>query len=263
MPVSSTHDQYDLRVQSWTMVRDALEGERAVRSKSTEYLPVPPGMNNGAATEVLETGKRVRNTRYDFYLSFAEFPEIIAPVLNGFQGVIHENEPHVKLPPEMQYLLEDATPEGDSLMVMWRRITREVIAVGRIAVLCDVAEDDRIRLVGYSTENLINWRLSTLRVGGEPEFVVLREFADLPDDSDEFTSKMVERYRELRIVDGSYQTQLWQRGADSGGRRSSSRSRLRSSADSRSARSRSPSSTRPTPATTTSPSRSCRWSGVP
>lgn len=208
MPVDSVHENYQLREADWQMIRDSLEGERVIKARRHVYLPVPPGMAT-SSNEVLENGKRVTNDRYSFYLSFAEFPELIAPTLNGFQGIIHSNEPHVELPRRMEYLLEDATPEGEPLNVLWERVTRELLVTGRIGLLADSSMDDNLRLATYSAENILNWRLGERREGGDPMMLVLREFQELPKEDDEFELEDQVVYRELRLMDGKYWVRVW------------------------------------------------------
>ncbi len=200
MGVNRKHPDYEERELEWRMVRDALEGQRAVKAGGINYLPPPPGMEATGFGDVLESGKRAPSTRYDFYLSFAEFPEVIDPALSGFQGIMHSKPPTVKLPPQMEYLLEDATPQGATLEELWFAITREVLTGGRVNILIDVnPADDTLTLVPYSVENMTNWRERTRREGGGAEFVVLREMLREADEDDEFNTKEAVLYRELRM----------------------------------------------------------------
>jgi hypothetical protein len=196
-------------MKKWEMVRDALDGEDVVKGKNQKYLPIPPGMSPGL-NEVIENGKRTTGDRYHFYLQFAEFPEIVAAAVNGFQGIIHEKAPTINLPESMEYLREDATPEGAPLEVLWQAMTREILQTGRIALVCDVNDlNDQIRIAPYVTEALINWRLQAARDGGNPDFVVLNETRTIEDPDDPFRTKDQDVYRELRMVDGNYAVRTW------------------------------------------------------
>lgn len=208
MPVSSFHELYIARQADWQRTRDSIQGESVIKARRNTYLPIPPGMAI-STNEVLENGKRTTNDRYSFYLTFAEFPELIAPAINGFQGIIHTNEPKVELPEKMQYLLEDATPEGEPLNVLWERITREILITGRVGLLCDVGNDDLIRIATYTAENIINWNIAQRRQGAEPNFVVVREFTEEPRVDDPFLFDEMVLYRELRIRNGEYQVKVW------------------------------------------------------
>lgn len=211
MPANTKHIEYEKRESDFCTIRDSLEGQRAIKAKRSTYLPVPPGMTDGGGTStVLASGKRVGNSRYSFYLSFAEFPELCGPVLTGFQGIIHASPPHIKLPSKMEYLLEEATPDGHPLLTLWKRVTREVISMGRIGLLLDFSlTGDKVYIVAYVTENIINWREFSPREGGGAEIVSLRESIAVQKDDDPFVMENQVRYRELRSQDGVYKTQTW------------------------------------------------------
>lgn len=219
MPVSSTHPLFDRQKDDWEMIRDSLEGERAVKKKRDQYLPIPPGMGRTAASrEFLDTGKNIIRDAYSFYLSFAEFPEILGEALMGFQGIIHDKAPRVELPPKMQYLLEDATPQGEPLDVLWSMITANVLKLGRIGLLCDIGSDDLIRIVTYPADTVINWSLQTRREGGNPDFVVVQEAREVPVPNDPFQTKGLEVWRELRVFrdEGVYRVRTWVESTNGG-----------------------------------------------
>jgi hypothetical protein len=220
MPINSTHKQYDRQKDDWQKSRDTIDGERAIRERIVEYLPPPPGMVGSAIVANLQsldgpvaTGG---TTRYQFYARFAEFPEIVGPAVNGIQGLIHAKPPEVELPEKLAYLIEDATPEGDTLVELWEQITREILATGRISLLAEVALDDTLRLCPYSAESLINWKIMPSIEGGKPSMVVFYEATEQDDPDDEYKTQTVKRWRELMLIDGVYAVRLWQQDSEDG-----------------------------------------------
>ncbi len=213
MPIDTLHTEYVQRQEDWRTVRDSVQGQRVIKARRDTYLPVPPGMS-AAVHDFASNGKRNVTSRYDQYLAFGEFPELIAPAIDGFQGIIHTSNPNIELPTKLQYLLEEATPEGEPLDVLWERVTREILTTGRISLLCDISSDDKIRMASYATENLINWRLKERQEGGDPEFTVVQEFKSVVDPADVFTEKDRVIYRELRLIEGVYQVRVWEAEAD-------------------------------------------------
>lgn len=215
MPVDRPHGEYQQRVGDWESIRDALQGQRVVKGRRTKYLPPPPGMPVSKNELLASTSKRTTEDQYDFYLSFAEFPEIVEPALTGFQGIIHARNPHVELPPKMEYLLDDATPDGDKLLVLWATVTREMLSGGRIGLLADVSSnDDKVRVVTYAAENVLNWQALLPREGGGAAFVVLFEARQVPRETDKglpdvFSTEDRKFWRELRLRGGTYQVRLW------------------------------------------------------
>lgn len=219
MPVDDVHPEYGVRVPDWEMVRDGLDGERAVKDRRTRYLPAPPGMQITGAEVLQSTGKPTTRGAYEFYLSFAEFPEILEPALNGFQGVVHARPPKVQLPSRMDYLEESATPDGESLRDLWQTVTREVLSGGRVGILADISRDDTVRFVSYAAENITNWEARPARLGGGANFVVLCEIRRVVDPQrpdDPFATVERKFWRELRLVDDIYKTRLWSEPHDGG-----------------------------------------------
>ena len=207
MSVNTEHEAFKARVLDFMRVRDAIAGESAVKAKKDIYLPRPPGMAPERYINSKKPGSAFANDRYDFYLGFAEFPEIIGPTVDGLQGMIHEKPAEVELPDALGYLLEDATPDGEDLNELWERVTREVISVGRINLLHDIGTDDVVRFCTYNAEGLINWRLAPKRDGAGAQMVVLKETEELEEN--EFKIKKVDYFRELRLIDRVYQVRRW------------------------------------------------------
>lgn len=215
MPVDSRHEDYLLHELDWKKCRDTIEGENAVLAAAEVYLPRPPGMKR---TQTLSSGQatttRIINTddQYDHYVSFARFPEIVAPQVNGVQGLIHSTELSVELPTELEYLLETATPDGMGLLDLWEHMTREVFSTGRVNLLAEVmADDDSIRLCPYSVESFINWRIATKEDGNLVTLAVLEEVSKQPKQDDNFVDEEVLRWRELALdpETGIYQVRRW------------------------------------------------------
>ncbi|HEX5039667.1 MAG TPA: DUF4055 domain-containing protein [Candidatus Limnocylindria bacterium] len=217
MPVSSVHPFYDDQVEDWIDSRVAIAGERAVRADIQRYLPVPPGMGQPAArTAVPKHGVSFQqHDRYSWYATFADYPEIVAPTVEAFQGLIHEKKPRVDLPSQMEYLREKATANGESLDELWKMVTRELISSGRQVLLGEVLPGtDRVVSCPYHAESLINWQISTPREGSVVSLAVLAEGSFRPSEDDEFETDLVTQYRELRMIQGKYAVRLWESETD-------------------------------------------------
>lgn len=199
MQVDATHPEYQKRIDDWSRVRDCVEGESAIRRSILRYLPPPPG---------LEPLEGVTGERYDFYATFAEFPEIISPTLNGILGLIHEKPPVVELPSDMEYLIAMAAPEGLTLQELWEKQTKELLVVGRISLLAEVY-DNKLYLCPYSAETLINWHLQLPRDGGKADFVCLKERVQTFSQDDPFSQEETFQYRVLQLIDGVYRVTVY------------------------------------------------------
>jgi len=214
--INAIHPEYEKRQQTWKMIRDAIDGERAVKAEGALYLPVPPGMpqqsNNFIDGKMLSA-----SDPYSFYLGFADFPEIAEPALAGFQGVVHAKPPTITVPTALEYLVAAATVDWLSMEVLWSTITREVLTTGRIGLLIDVDLEQKLRFVCYSIESLINWKEFPARLGGGAEFLVFKEVTEETDEKDPFKVVQQTRYRELRVNGGIYQSRVWKETTDNDG----------------------------------------------
>lgn len=191
MPVDSKHPDFLARLPEWTEMRDCQRGATAVKAKGQEYLPMPSGF---AAQE--DGGSAM----YTAYQTRAQFPDIVAPTTGAMVGMIHRREAEIAMPTSMEGLWERATRDGLPLEAFHRRITTELLEVGRYSILTDVAAEgaDLPFLVGYTAETLLNW-------SEDRTLFVLDESGR--ERVDEFDWQDVRRFRVLRLQDGVYTQQ--------------------------------------------------------
>jgi Domain of unknown function (DUF4055) len=137
------------RAAEWQLMRDAMDGESAVKLQGELYLAKPSGFKADPATE---------SAKYKAYQGRAQFPEILAPSVSAMLGIVHGREIQIEIPPALEYLWEDANGEGLPLEAFHRRITRELLVIGRYAVLADAPEGGgEPFLAGYCADSVINW----------------------------------------------------------------------------------------------------------
>ncbi len=200
MSVESRHQDYILVFDDVLLMRHAIRGQRAIKEDDFNftYLPVPPALSQN-----FDTANR---GRYEFYKSFAEFPEIVGPTVLGLQGMVHDTEAKVDLPPKMEYLRRQATPDGKSLQQLWQHVTNEIFSVGRISLLPEVLKGDLlginepVLIAPYNRESMRNWMIENVFVG--PSMVILAEPVFKYDGR--FGAKRVKQYRVLELTEQGY-----------------------------------------------------------
>jgi len=219
--VETTHPSYDRISPIWKKVRDVIEGEPAVLAAENvrDYLPPPPGMQPGPEQSINDKLTNRLETRYDFYKTFADFPEITAPMIQGIMGLVHEKPPEYNLPEKLSYLAKKATGDGDSIEELWQLVTQELFYTGRIGLLADVKgglglQGAQMHLCQYTAETIRNWRLSEKCEGEKAQMVVLGEHGMAPDEHDDFKHVEVMMYRELRLFQDEYWVRVWQKIKD-------------------------------------------------
>lgn len=179
--------QYRNNSAKWKTVRDALEGEVAIKSGNTRYLPMPAAMQLASAKSptVWSTSEAFSyNTHttapYAAYKMRARFPEFTDATLRGIVGLILRNPSAYHNMP-FEAFLENATPDGKTLAELELNLNTEVMSMGRVGILLDIDKDGKPRIVTYKTEDILNWQTE----GNEENLiytgVLLRDTSDKED----------------------------------------------------------------------------------
>lgn len=202
MDVTTKHPEITLeREFEWRLMRDTFAGEQDVKysnrqfrhgsgsgaglSRGQVYLPVPSGFKS--------LPDNMAAAMYEAYKVRANFPEIVAPSIGAMIGIIHAKEAKIEMPDGMMYLWEDADGHEMPLENFHSKITRNLLLLGRFAVLADAkTEGGMPYLCGYSAESIINW---------DKDFYVLDE-THLKRVG--FSWETTPRFRVLELLDGRY-----------------------------------------------------------
>lgn len=190
--IKTTHPLYKEFVDTWAMMRDAVNGEDDVKMKGIKYLPMKTGM---AAI----TDDNKRSAAYLAYQTRAEFPELTSPAIIGSNGLIHNKTTTIELPPALEYLKEKATLDGKTLESLHEEITTQILTTGRYGLLPGVRKDGTFYIAGYNAESIINWDESD----GVTDYVVLDESGDRRNKVNNQWSHE-EQFLELSLDGGAY-----------------------------------------------------------
>jgi Domain of unknown function (DUF4055) len=191
--VKEKHPDLLIVMPDYEECRDAIAGATTVKQKGIKYLPMPSGFN-GSAKPI---------DMYDAYKMRAQFPDLLAPTVQGMLGIIHHGEAQVEGLDEgspLADMWEKATPEGLPLETLHKRITEEILTVGRVALLVDLPPEggELPWIAFYRAESLINWSESK-------NFYVLEEDYRVRNG---FSWEGKKRYRILELVDDTYQVEV-------------------------------------------------------
>lgn len=198
MGIDAKHPSYTKFQSDWKMLRDFYAGPRTVKAAGEEYLPATEGMR----IDGLETGKPGR-LAYEAYKSRARVPNYVKRAVEVIVGLLHQKEAVIELPPQLEYLRDRASVNGEPLKALHRRLNVEQIFTGRVGLLADMEEtpdpahpDPYIAL--YTAESMINWDDNTnLADFGKLELVVLDESGH--KRINRFDWKDVKKYRVLEM----------------------------------------------------------------
>lgn len=195
--ITAKHPAYIAFLPSWQLMRDAVDGEDAVKSKGQTYLPMKSGI-------LAMSDEAKRQAAYDAYKMRAEFPEIVAPTVRGATGIMLGKPTTIELPKALEPLKQKATRDGLTLDSLHRRIALELVTVGRYGLLPGIGADGDPYLAGYVAESIINWDATDQTT----DYVVLDESGPIRDrETNEWGD--TEAYLECYVEDGVYKARRW------------------------------------------------------
>lgn len=202
MAVSNIHESYAYRVKDWQKIRDCIEGDKAIKSRGTIYVPRLTDQDDPS---------------YNTYLNRVNFMNATARTVDALVGLIFAKDAIIETPLS-DLELEAITNKQQSLSELAKELTTEVLTMGRVGILIDAtAANVEARINGksyisvYNTEDIINWKY----VNNKPSLIVLREVISV-DSDDEFTQKKQTNYRVLDVTEGKYRQRLFTPNNDEG-----------------------------------------------
>jgi len=164
---SSMHPRYAVFSEYFTQMRDTFAGEKVVKAKTTEYLPMTSGqrMDNVNGTDI-----------YTDYLARSIYYDNVSDTVTDMLGLLHKEPTIFNLPSALGGMKTSATPEGESMATLLRRIHEEQLVPGRIGVLLDIPQGSRgasvvPQFLTYNAETILNWDIQN----DTPRWFVLDE----------------------------------------------------------------------------------------
>ena len=209
MPVSQTHAEYNKNVDKWKLTRNAATGLSFEEAR--KYIP-----------------RRTHEEQDQYYhrVEKAIYTNYTGRTREGLKGAIFRLPPRIELPPDMEFMLDNADGAGQSLTQVAKLAADEVMETGRFGLLADYPMVDenltveQVRRMGlqphiatYTAESIINWHVHVLNGRRQLGMLVLKE--NSPVHYDEFTWDYVDRFRVLRLNDSQqYTQQLYDENGD-------------------------------------------------
>jgi len=177
--VEFTHPDYDSNFFIWEKIRDSVDGQEAIKARSTTYLPMLSGHYEGALQQdpdpALSGGTRIgqKPTLYGTYLQYANWYAATGRTVEGLLGLIFR-KPIVKTVPDaLNPLLEDINLNGQSLDDFVKEVTREILMVYRTGVLIDfpTINSDTLARIGLLSEGYTE-AIEAAQTNGDVEAIV-------------------------------------------------------------------------------------------
>src|SRR5512136_767170 len=187
----------------YTKINDCIQGEDVIKSKRTDYLPMP----NSTDTSIENLD------RYNQYLQRAVFYNVTAKTLNGLTGQIFEKKINSNIPESLKNIKCSIDNYNISLDEFAKKVTKETISFGRCGILIDFPKVDGVItksnesnynpiLKFYSSADIINW--FTISENGQQKLkmVILTEkFQQIKDGFDIYEGN---RWKVLTLENNEY-----------------------------------------------------------
>lgn len=137
-------------------------GERAVKAERDLYLPPTAGHRaNGFGRNALSGNAASGEAAYQAYMHRAVFYGFTRDAVAGLLGLIHRKPGTVVVPPALEPMLDSMTAQGESVHLLWRRITEAQLRKSRLGLLVDMPSGgnaDALPYVAlYDAQSVINW----------------------------------------------------------------------------------------------------------
>lgn len=195
MPVDERNREYKTNISKWKRYRDVVDGEDAIKDRGKTYLP----QLSGQTTD-----------QYNAYLMRAAFFSATSRTVASLVGAVFRKNPVI----EGNNLddLQNITSSGLPITSFSKQVLHEVLITARYGILVDVdIEGNNPFMVGYTAESIINWRTENKDGFEKIIMVVLSETREVIDHEDEFKTNEVEIIRVLRLNEGVYAVELYEK----------------------------------------------------
>lgn len=187
MPVDTPHPQYRAHKSDWELIQDLLDGETAVKARSTAYLP---------------RLYKQDDADYQKYLMRASLYAATSRTHQALVGFITKKDPEMADMPELDDFLNDADLCGNTFRKYAKTVVNGAAGSGWTCSIVDYDDEEKRPYVAFYRElDIINWRFK--REGGRMflSLLVVREAYEDPSPSDMFAPDLKFRYSVWQVID--------------------------------------------------------------
>ena len=227
MTVDALHSEYESFLAKWLRARDVIAGEDSIKAAGERFLPRLESQTDDEYAAYVARAAFFNGTARTLEgfagMIFRREPVIRTPSEGGAKPRMKDEgkglkdsqgsaaarngtraagaeSPHRQLAEVFRAFEADVDLLGTPLYSFAKRLTTEVLTVGRAGTLIEWSdEEQRAFLASYQAEQIINWRMERIQGRQELALVVLRESVEEPGE-DPFATEPVEQLRVLRLV---------------------------------------------------------------
>lgn len=162
---------------------------------------------------------------FELYKQLAYYLPAVSRTLDAYTGLVMTPEPVISdAPDEFDTYLEDITNDGEPIQRICYRVVEEVCSTGRYCLLADYPNDPEAENItrldaeraglrpfvrGYRWEDIIDWRVTSIRGKRMLTHLRLVEYIDEVDPANEWETKVRKQIRVLDLFEGQYRVRLY------------------------------------------------------
>lgn len=214
--ITAIHPLRQAMDEAYELMDDSYKGSDAIKNRGKSYLrPTYSMVLDGFGSGEL---KCKGNVAYDIYKWRARYPEYVKEGINNMVGLMHSKPCTFELPASMQFLLTSASPFGEPLDFVLRRINFCQLKYGRLGILVDLpsvpSTNLKPYLAVYDGAQIYNWN-DGVREENELDlgFVALRE-SSMKFNPETFEWESHNKSRVLQKIDGVYKQGVFEDDAE-------------------------------------------------
>ena len=211
--VTFQRKDFDDALADWELVSDVCHGQRKVKGKKDQYLPLLNGDDKTHDAEI----------RYQRYVERAVFYNATGRTLEGLVGAVFKKDPVIKVPASLEYVKSNIDGQGISIAQQSKDTIAEVLKKGRHALYADYPTTDTATTVkqrasgefnatikSISADSVKNWKVTRRGSRIILSLVVIHELAE-EDTEDGFGIEQIDQYRVLRLFQSVYVVEIWRK----------------------------------------------------
>lgn len=183
----------------WMLLRDAAEGEKAVKDGAKAYLPHMSGMDD---------------EEYVGYLDRATYYNFTGRTISAMNGTLFRRRPVLSgMPERFLERLKNVSSENHSLFDYCASVAQQIIHMGRVAVLLDLPRTPSTQpkpyFTTYKAEHILDWEVEKRDGRDVLIYVVLREYK-ISTSRESVDRKLRVTYRTLHLGPNGYYQHVYQ-----------------------------------------------------
>mgnify|MGYP000899674822 CR=1 FL=1 len=191
MDISAKHKDTTQLLAFYKFIDAVLAGEESIKAAKTAFLPMTAGMktlkSQIANNDVNATDDDVASL-YEDLVARAQFPSWVEEAVVIMVGLIARVTPVISLPERLQYLQENSTNDGFSIVELFQRVCYHLLRYGKVSLVADVDADGKGYIALYEAGNEYNWLHSTTNGRKDLTMVAFLE-SELNDPTNPFSTE--------------------------------------------------------------------------